>query len=95
MSGVKDLIRTIRSKVNKLTNVLHVLENENKALKEKQAELLLTIENQNNTLKDLKEINNSILISDSIKQTEGNSDVKKQIDELVREIDRCIELLNK
>ena len=95
MSGVKDLIGTIRTKVNRLTNVLHSLENENKSLKEKQAELLLTIENQNNILKDLKEKNNSILISETIKQTEGNSDVKKQIDELVREIDRCIELLNK
>jgi len=95
MSGVNELIPTIRSKVNKLVNALQSLENENNKLKKKQTELVQTIENHNNSIKELKDKKSSILIADSIKQTEGNSDVKKQIDEMVREIDKCIELLNK
>jgi len=95
MSGVKELIPSIRNKVKKLVNALQSLENENNKLKEKQAELLQTIENQTNLIKELQNNNRSILIADSIRQTEGNSDVKKQMDEMVREIDKCIELLNK
>ena len=95
MSGVKELIPSIRNKVKKLVNALQSLENDNNKLKEKQAELLQTIENQTDLIKELQNNNRSILIADSIKQTEGNSDVKKQVDEMVREIDKCIELLNK
>jgi len=43
----------------------------------------------------LKEKSNYIKISQSVKQSEGNTDVKNKIDELVREIDKCIGLLNK
>ena len=95
MSGVKELIPAIRNKVKKLVTSLQSLEKENNKLIKKQAELIQTIENQTNLIKELKKNNRSILIADSIKQTEGNSDVKKQIDEMVREIDKCIELLNK
>lgn len=95
MSGVHELIGTIRKRVNSLVNDLQSLKNENNKLKDKQTELLLTIENQNNLIKELKDKNNRIIISETIKQTEGSKDVKKQIDEMVREIDRCIELLNK
>lgn len=95
MSGVHELIGTIRKRVNSLVNDLQSLKNENNKLKDRQTELLLTIENQNNLIKELKDKNNRIIISETIKQTEGSKDVKKQIDEMVREIDRCIELLNK
>lgn len=95
MSSVQELIGTIRKRVNTLISDLQALKNENNKLQEKQSELLLTIENQNILIKELKDKNNRIIISETIKQTEGSKDVKKQIDEMVREIDRCIELLNK
>ncbi len=95
MSDVTVLVGTIRNKVKKLVSQMHSLEAENDKLKAKQAELLQTIENQNNLLQDLKDKNKTILIADSIKQTKGSGGVKKQIDEMVREIDKCIELLNK
>ena len=95
MSGVHELIGTIRKRVNSLVNDLQALKKENNRLLEKQNELLLTIENQKSLIKDLKDKNNRIIISETIKQTEGSKDVKRQIDEMVREIDRCIELLNK
>lgn len=95
MSDVTVLVGTIRNKVKKLVSQMRSLEAENDKLKAKQAELLQTIEHQNNLLEELKDKNKTILIADSIKQTKGSSGVKKQIDEMVREIDKCIELLNK
>jgi chromosome segregation ATPase len=95
MSDVTVLVGTIRNKVKKLVNNMHSLEAENEKLKAKQADLLQTIEHQNNLLQELKDKNKTILIADSVKQTKGSSGVKKQIDEMVREIDKCIELLNK
>lgn len=95
MNEITALTGTIRDKVRKLVNALHSLRIEHEKLKEKQADLLQTIESQNNLIEELKDKNKIILIADSIKQTEGSSDVKGQIDEMVREIDKCIELLNK
>lgn len=95
MSDAAAMVGAIRSKVKKLVNALQSLETENEKLKEKQAELVLTIENQNKLLEELTDKKKSVLIADSIKKTEGSSDVKERIDEMVREIDKCIELLNK
>ena len=95
MSDVTVLVGTIRNKVKKLVNNMHSLEAENEKLKAKQADLLQTIEHQNNLLQELKDKNKTILIADSVKHTKGSRGVKKQIDEMVREIDKCIELLNK
>jgi FtsZ-binding cell division protein ZapB len=95
MSDVTVVVGTIRSKVKKLVHAIHSLESEIEKLKEKQTDLLGTIENQKKLIEELKDNKNSILIADSIKQTDGSSDVKKRIDEMVREIDKCIELLNK
>ena len=95
MNDIAAITGKIRSKVTKLLTVVHSLEIENGKLKEKQEELIQTIENQNNLIEELQDKNKIILIADSIKQTEGSSDVKGQIDEMVREIDKCIELLNK
>ena len=46
-------------------------------------------------IEQLKENNSNLKIAQYVKQSEGNVDVKKRIDELVREIDKCIGLLNK
>jgi hypothetical protein len=95
MSDITVMVGAIRSKVNKLVKTIQSLEAENSKLKEKQAELALTIDHQNNLINELNDKSKNALIADSIKITEGSSDVKKRIDEMVREIDKCIELLNK
>ena len=48
-----------------------------------------------NLIEQLKEKNRNLKISKSVSLEEGNDDVKNKIDELVREIDKCIGLLNK
>jgi predicted nuclease with TOPRIM domain len=95
MSDVKELTGSIRNKLGKMIYALHSLQDENNTLRQKQADLLQTIENQNSQIKELRDNYGRSLIADSIKQTEGSREVKKQLDEMVREIDRCIELLNK
>ena len=95
MSDVTAVVGAIRSKVKKLITTVQSLEEENIKLKEKQAELVQTIESQSKFIEELNDKNKNVIIAESIKKTEGSSDVKKRIDEMVREIDKCIELLNK
>ncbi len=95
MSDVDKLVLQINDKIKKLINVKQALLIENENLVIKQEELLLQIENKNKRIEELKNKNRNLSIADKVKQLEGNSDVKLKIDEMVREIDKCIELLNK
>jgi hypothetical protein len=95
MSDVDKLIIQINDKIEKLIGVKQALLIENKNLSVKQAELLLEIQNKNKIIDELRNKNRNLSIAESVKQIEGNSDVKLKIDEMVREIDKCIELLNK
>lgn len=95
MSDVDKLIIQINDKIKKLIDLRQTLINENEDLKSKQQELLQQLDIKNKTIDELKNKNRNLSIADSIKQIEGNSDVKLKIDEMVREIDKCIELLNK
>lgn len=95
MSNVDKLIIQINDKIKKLIDLRQALINENEDLKSKQQELQQQLDIKNKTIDELKNKNRNLSIADSIKQIEGNSDVKLKIDEMVREIDKCIELLNK
>lgn len=95
MSDAGKLLDGIYSKVGKMINQQNSLIEQNTLLKKKQEELNNTIENHNKLIEQLKDKNRNLKITNSIKQSEGNIDVKNRIDELVREIDKCIGLLNK
>jgi len=95
MGSAEFLVNDIAEKVKKLVTRHHSLMAENLALKEKQQQLKETLENQNKVIEQLEEKNRNLKIAKTVKLAEGNSDVKNKIDELVREIDKCIGLLNK
>jgi hypothetical protein len=95
MSDVDKLIIQINDKIKKLIGVKQALLIENKNLTVRQADLLLEIQNKNRIIDELRNKNRNLSIAESVKQIEGNSDVRLKIDEMVREIDKCIELLNK
>jgi bifunctional DNA-binding transcriptional regulator/antitoxin component of YhaV-PrlF toxin-antitoxin module len=95
MADINELVNGIQIKVKKLIALNKVLTDENSQLKEKQVELINNTEDQKKIIKQLKDKNNFLKIAKSVKQFEGNADVKSKIDELVREIDKCIGLLNK
>lgn len=95
MDNVSNLISGIYNKTTSLISLLKSMKDQNKALTDKRDELKLIIENQNKIIEQLKEKNSNLKIAKYVKQSEGNVDVKDKIDELVREVDKCIGLLNK
>lgn len=95
MSEIKGRLNEIEEKIRQLIANQNSLSGQNSLLLEKNEALLRTIEEQEKMIMQLNDKNNYIKISQSVKQSEGNTDVKNKIDELVREIDKCIGLLNK
>lgn len=94
MGDDNSLISNIKNKVGRLIELNNTLKQENTVLTNKQEELNKIIEKQNYLIEELKEKNRNLIISKSVKHLEGESDVKNKIDKLVREIDKCIGLLN-
>jgi recombination DNA repair RAD52 pathway protein len=95
MGDVNGLVTDIEKKVKQLITLQSILLDQNLQLNAKNKELSDKIKEQNKIIEQLKDKDNYIKIAQSVKQSEGNTDVKKKIDELVREIDKCIGLLNK
>ena len=95
MSDANKLVDAIRTKTGIIISKLRSMDNENRQLRQKLEESLRIIEDQNKIIEELKIKNTNLKIVKTIKQEEGNRDVKITIDELVREIDKCIRLLNK
>ena len=91
---MKDLVISIKEKIKKLLFVLDELKKENSVLKKdiqehkKQNEIMITKINNLTQKSDLLKINHSI---------EPDSDsnyTKKKIDHYIREIDKCINLID-
>ncbi|MCB2221954.1 MAG: hypothetical protein KQI35_16315 [Bacteroidetes bacterium] len=95
MSETLHKIRTIKNEVVQLIKKQEKLINEISELKQQHTSLKGEIEGQLNIINELKDKNKTLELAKSLKQGEGNKDVKKRIDQMVREIDKCIELLNK
>jgi phage shock protein A len=96
MSGLKYKAGIIHERVEKLISVhsnlqseIKHLENENLSLKEENGKLKSSVKELEEKIKILKIAG---VLSGS---EENNSQAKNRINELVREIDRCIALLNR
>ena len=91
---MKDLVLSIKEKITKLLFVLDELKKENLILKKdiqehkKQNEIMITKINNLTQKSDLLKINHSI-------ESESDSNyTKKKIDHYIREIDKCINLID-
>ena len=91
---MKDLVISIKEKITKLLFVLDELKKENLVLKKdiqehkKQNEIMITKINNLTQKSDLLKINQSI-------ESESDSNfTKKKIDHYIREIDKCINLID-
>lgn len=88
-------LTVIRLKVEHLLELHKSTEAENLLLKERVEELEKTIELQKNTITEVTERNKMIKLAKNLSLSGSDSfDVKIKINEMVREIDRCIDLLN-
>lgn len=95
MENLQDRLTIIRLKVERLLAENNSLKEDNMLLNERIAELERTVDLQKNTLTELTEQNKMIKLAKNLTLTgTDHFDMKIKINELVREIDRCIDLLN-
>lgn len=87
ISGIEYKVRKLLEIKDKNKNKINVLSNQNIDLKKQ-------IEEQNLQINILKEQINKIKLAKSLENSDGSIEAKTKINELVREIDKCIGLLN-
>lgn len=93
---MKEIINRLHGKLANLISKLDDLESQNLILSQKLSDNSFTLEKKDQCIGDLKEKNRILKISSSLNQVDGNDkSSKKQINDIVREIDKCIALLNK
>lgn len=95
MKHAETLITGIEYKVRKLTEKNHSLKADNEKLTGELRSLQAQIENLFVQQRELENKLTVIKLAKSLNKEESRTDVKLKINELVRDIDRCIGLLNK
>ena len=95
MQGIEQRLAAIKEKVGNLLQENLRLKEEVQSLTQTLEERERTIEIQKNTIGGLTERNKMIKLAKNLSLSGSDSfDVKIKINELVREIDSCIDLLN-
>jgi len=97
MTEMEQLIDRIAEKAEAVMDRCGLLERENKALLEQTATINNQLEQKQLALDELQRKNEMLRVAGSLTgEQEGDSgQAKQKISELVREIDKCIALLNK
>ncbi len=90
---LENLVESILIKSQKLVDHRNLLSEENKKLKTQISELKVIISNQESSINKLVETRKVQQMAGVIGRDEKKTSLKK-IDEVVREIDHCIALLN-
>lgn len=93
MSQLSDQFRTLESQVKQLIKIKQSLENEVEVLKSDQLKLSTELSDREKTISELKEKNSILRIAGGSKG-EDNREMKLKINEIVREVDKCIAQLN-
>lgn len=96
MSKVKPVVEEIEGKVDQLNNRLILSKEEILTLKKTIGELSNQLDLSQQKIESLNEENEKLKVAGALvgKEKESTKDVKLKINELVREIDKCIALLN-
>lgn len=95
MESAATLIAGIDYKVRKLISQVAKLEEENKVLNLKIEELNTTISGLEQQIEDQQNRMKVLKLAKSLNKEESKTEVKLKINELLREIDNCVRLLNK
>ena len=93
---MKDLVVNIESKVNKIISLYNSLKKEKEEILEKNKTLKSEVEDRDKDIKRLEEKIKLLRITKSVstQDVEKNKESRQKINEYVREIDKCIALLN-
>ncbi len=81
-------------KIRQLIDKYQSLQRKNLVLINQVKELTTTSAEQKETIKQLEEKVNILKLAKTLETKEGNIEAKVKINELVREIDKCIGMLN-
>ncbi|MFH0866423.1 MAG: hypothetical protein V1904_09510 [Bacteroidota bacterium] len=95
MDKVSIILPSLEFKLKKIVDLQQQTIKENEKLKKDHSESNKIIEEQKVIIKNLEEKIKVLKISKSIEGKNDNYRVKLRINELLREIDKCIALLNK
>lgn len=89
-------LQNLERKIRFLLNEYHSLQKEHESLKEENHSLKETIASKDKQLLDFQNRLNITTIVDSIETGESEvSEVKNKLSEYIKEIDKCIQYLNK
>ena len=94
---MKKVVESIENKVNKIISLYNSLKKEKEEILEENTKLRSDISERDKSIKSLEEKINLLRISKSVGalDVEKNMESRRKINEYVREIDKCIALLNK
>jgi chromosome segregation ATPase len=95
MQELNQVVDQIENKVLELVGQLQELKSENGELKRKNEELRILLETEKKRNLDLEEQNKVAKIAKSVTLSDDDRKVqRKRLNEMVREIDKCIALIN-
>ena len=96
MSDLKSVATSLEGNIEKLVDLYRHAKKELYVLQNQNINLHQTISQQNKTIKELEDKNKILKLSKSLStSTENTTELKLKINELIRETDKCIALLNK
>ena len=96
MSELSLTVAGVQSKIEKIVQLHERVKDENFKLIAEKEDLLKAIESKKNMINNLEERTKILKLAKSLSGiNESSLDTKLKINDLVREIDRCIALLNR
>lgn len=96
MAEIVSQLIHLEKKIGKLIGYCDALEAEKTALKEQNEAMQVTVSKQQSELKEQEERIRVLKLARSVStNSEKTIDIKQKINEFVREIDKCINLLNR
>ncbi len=94
MSQLMEKLAEVSDNIQRLGSRVTELSSENEALKAQLADVLQQLEQKKSQVTDLSEKQKLLMLARSLPSDESRKDVKLKINDMVREIDKCIALLN-
>jgi hypothetical protein len=96
MNNLSLTVASLRFKVEKLVDLHRQIKLEHNELKSEKAELEKKLKEKQEIIRSLEEKQSQIKLARVLTEThENTTDIKLKINELVREIDKCIAQLNR
>lgn len=96
MNDIKSIVTSLESKIEKLVDLHRQTKKELSVLQTQNNHLNQTIAQQKQTIKGLEDKHKVLKLSKSLSENNENThELKLKVNELIREVDKCIALLNK